>query len=138
MSRFFRRGAATTEVATSETTTSTSQTVNPNPSSTLKSDSNPNPSPSTSLITKPIPNWKRSPTPTFTKEEDEKLNSLKKYAQDLHDGKESTAEELKQDYRPFERKWLDDEHLYLRYLRAAKWDFENAKKRIKVRQEIVA
>ena len=104
MSRFFRRTAPTEP----------------------KADAEPLPPPTSELILKPAAEAKVTVQPEPTDEQKKKLSELEEFTRNLHE----TTLSKEDDYWKWERRWLDEPGLYGRYMRAAKWDLNNAKKRI--------
>lgn len=78
------------------------------------------------ILTKPAPGCTPKPIEPLSAEQQQKVADLEKYIRQV-----STEQPPKQDYKEWEDKWLNEHNLYQRYLRAAKGDLENAKKRIK-------
>jgi len=70
---------------------------------------------------KSIPKLEPKPTP----EQESKILELKKYTE------ENLMLNPNDDYYPWEKKFLDRKDTYPRYMRAADWKMDNAKKRIK-------
>ncbi|CBQ69397.1 related to PDR16-protein involved in lipid biosynthesis and multidrug resistance / PHO13-4-nitrophenylphosphatase [Sporisorium reilianum SRZ2] len=82
------------------------------------------------IITKPAPGCTPKPIEPLTAEQQQKVADLEKYIRQV-----ATEQPAKDDYKVWEGKWLNEHNLYQRYLRAAKGDLENAKKRIKLTLE---
>ncbi|SJX65036.1 related to PDR16-protein involved in lipid biosynthesis and multidrug resistance / PHO13-4-nitrophenylphosphatase [Sporisorium reilianum f. sp. reilianum] len=78
------------------------------------------------IITNPAPGCTPKPIEPLTAEQQQKVADLEKYIRRV-----ATEQPPKDDYKVWEGKWLNEHNLYQRYLRAAKGDLENAKKRIK-------
>ncbi len=96
-------------------------------SHSIKSQASADLPPKTSeILTKPAPGCTPKPIEPLSAEQERKLADLEKYIRQV------VAEDPpKEDYKKWEDKWLNEHNLYQRYLRAAKGDLENAKKRIK-------
>ncbi|SPO23997.1 related to PDR16 - protein involved in lipid biosynthesis and multidrug resistance / PHO13 -4-nitrophenylphosphatase [Ustilago trichophora] len=78
------------------------------------------------ILTKPAPGCTPKPLEPLTAEQESKLSELEKYIRSV-----AAEQPPAEDYKKWEDKWLSEHNLYQRYLRAAKGDLENAKKRIK-------
>ncbi|GAC71470.1 p-Nitrophenyl phosphatase [Moesziomyces antarcticus T-34] len=93
-----------------------------------QSDANGEPLPpkTSQILTTPAPGCVPKPRDPLTPEQEAKLAELEKYARSVASQTAPPA-----DYEVWEQKWLGEHNLYQRYLRAAKGDVENAKKRIK-------
>lgn len=63
--------------------------------------------------------------PNHTPEEEAKIAELRKYTE------ENLLLSSDDEYYPWEKKFLDTRNTYSRYMRAADWNLDNAKKRIK-------
>ncbi|KAN0065460.1 hypothetical protein ACQY0O_001296 [Thecaphora frezii] len=77
------------------------------------------------LILRPADGCQPKPRPELDEQQQAKLVQLREF---LHAHVASYPPAA--DYEPWERKWIAEDSLYRRYLRAAKGDLDNAKKRI--------
>lgn len=73
-----------------------------------------------------------APTAPLSGEQQRVLTALRAYGEELHAQGWTDAAAERETYEVWERHWLDDERTTVRYARAAKWDLENAKKRLSV------
>ncbi|TKY88541.1 hypothetical protein EX895_002529 [Sporisorium graminicola] len=96
------------------------------PSIKSQASAEPLPPKTSELLTKPAPGCTPKPIEPLTAEQQQKVTDLEKYIRQI-----SVEQPPKDDYKIWEDKWLNEHNLYQRYLRAAKGDLENAKKRIK-------
>ena len=78
------------------------------------------------ILTKPAPGCTPKPLEPLTADQERKLADLEQYIRQF-----ATDQPPKDDYKKWEDKWLNEYNLYQRYLRAAKGDLDNAKKRIR-------
>lgn len=90
------------------------------------STAEPLPPKTSELLTKPAPGCTPKPIEPLSAEQEQKLADLEKYIRQV-----ASEHPPKDDYQKWENKWLNEHNLYQRYLRAAKGDLDNAKKRIK-------
>ncbi|PWY99028.1 2-phosphoglycolate phosphatase [Testicularia cyperi] len=88
-------------------------------------DAEPLPPKTSEVITKPADGCVPQPAPELTQDQTDKLQKLEAYLRQ-HVASHPPAS----DYKPWEDRWISEHNLYQRYLRAAKGDLENAKKRI--------
>ncbi|CAL1694857.1 unnamed protein product [Somion occarium] len=80
------------------------------------------------IIAQPAPGTRIAPVRNYTDEQMQKIHDLGEYAR-------SIALPQTDPYYEWESRWLDKPDTLPRYMRAAKWDFEDAKKRIKATME---
>ncbi|KAI0275354.1 CRAL-TRIO domain-containing protein [Gloeopeniophorella convolvens] len=78
----------------------------------------------TDVLTTPAPGTVVKPVHEYDDEQRAKLQTLREYAYSLHLPESDS-------YAPWERRWLDKPDTLPRYLRAAKWKLDDARKRIK-------
>ncbi|KAI0297579.1 CRAL-TRIO domain-containing protein [Multifurca ochricompacta] len=78
----------------------------------------------TNVLTSPAPGTVVRPVYEYDEEQKEKLQALREYAYSLHLSDDDS-------YAPWERRWLDRPDTIPRYLRAAKWKLDDARKRVK-------
>ncbi|KAJ9474391.1 4-nitrophenylphosphatase [Pseudozyma hubeiensis] len=78
------------------------------------------------ILTTPAPGCTPKPVEPVSADQQRKLADLEQYIRQV-----ATDTPPKDDYKKWEDKWLNEHNLYQRYLRAAKGDLDNAKKRIK-------
>ncbi|EST09176.1 CRAL-TRIO domain protein [Kalmanozyma brasiliensis GHG001] len=86
----------------------------------------PLPAKTSEILTKPAPGCTPKPSEPLNAEQEKKLAELEKYVRQI-----VAQDPPKDDYKKWEDKWLNEHNLYQRYLRAAKGDLDNAKRRIK-------
>lgn len=91
-----------------------------------ESDAEPLPPKTSEILTTPLPGCTPKPAAPLTAEQQEKLAELENYIRQF-----AADQPPQDDYKKWEERWLAEHNLYQRYLRAAKGDLENAKKRIK-------
>lgn len=94
--------------------------------SSQASAAEPLPPKTSDILIKPAPGCTPKPTEPLSAEQQRKLADLEKYVRQI-----AKEQPPKDDYKTWEDKWLNEPNLYQRYLRAAKGDLDNAKKRIK-------
>ncbi|KAJ1025892.1 hypothetical protein NDA16_002518 [Ustilago loliicola] len=87
--------------------------------------SDPLPPKTSAVLTIPAPGCVPKPPPALTADQERKLKDLESFTRSF-----ASTNPPSPDYAPWEAKWLSEHNLYQRYLRAAKGDLENAKKRI--------
>ncbi|KIM88872.1 hypothetical protein PILCRDRAFT_85334 [Piloderma croceum F 1598] len=78
----------------------------------------------TKIITSPAPDTQIKPIHTYTDEQCELIGSLREYTDSLLLPSDDP-------YYPWEHRWVNRPDTIPRYMRAAKWKFDDAKKRIK-------
>ncbi|KAH9947093.1 CRAL-TRIO domain-containing protein [Amylocystis lapponica] len=76
------------------------------------------------VLTAPAPGTQIGPVRTYTDEQKQMMAELREYADTLLLPEEDP-------YRKWEVRWLDKPDTIPRYMRAAKWDLDNGKKRIR-------
>ncbi|KAJ1036554.1 hypothetical protein NDA13_000086 [Ustilago tritici] len=122
MSRFLSR-LSRTPSSQSISTVDSSSPSSSSPSSS--SSSQPLPPKTSSVLTTPAPGCTPKPLPTLTSDQQTKLTELETFIRSF-----ASTNPPRSDYAPWENKWLSEHNLYQRYLRAAKGDLQNAKKRL--------
>ncbi|PFH46393.1 hypothetical protein AMATHDRAFT_77690 [Amanita thiersii Skay4041] len=80
------------------------------------------------LLTEPLPGTIIAPAYQYTEEQTAQLNSLREYSDNLLLPESDP-------YHPWELRWLRKPDTIPRYMRAAKWKIEDAKKRIRATLE---
>ncbi len=78
------------------------------------------------LILRPSSESKVPAPAQLSEEQQAKLKELEEWTRELH----ASTLDSEDSYWKWEERWLAEDGLYARYLRAAKWDMANAKKRI--------